>query len=77
MGVIAKFKVDEIHRRSWGPGQEIQTIVATPVTSGSEENQSFWKATPSGKLELGCINPAAAEQFTLGGEFYLEFRFPE
>ena len=37
------------------------------------ENTNFWKASPSGKLELGCINLEAANAFELGKEYYLEF----
>lgn len=42
----------------------------TPVTSGSEENKSFWKYTPSGNLELTWVNPDV--EFTPGQEYYLD-----
>lgn len=33
----------------------------------------FWNASPSGSLELGCINLVAADRFELGKEYYLDF----
>lgn len=43
------------------------------VTSGSAENEEFFKYTPSGKLEFGTINKAAADMFEEGKEYYLDF----
>ncbi len=44
-----------------------------PVTGGSAENESFFDYTPWGKLEMGIVNPAAADFFTVGREVYLDF----
>lgn len=45
-----------------------------PVVAGSpEENKAFWKATPSGKLEMWVSNPDAADFFEVGEEYYLDF----
>lgn len=44
-----------------------------PVTSGSEENKAFYEWTPSGSIDLGTINPVAAEQLELGKEYYVDF----
>lgn len=44
-----------------------------PVTGGSAENESFFHYTPWGKLEMGIVNPAAADFFTVGREVYLDF----
>lgn len=49
------------------------SISMLPVTSGSEENEAFFKYTPSGKLELATINPAAASQLEVGKSYYLDF----
>jgi hypothetical protein len=43
-----------------------------PVTSGSDENKSFWKWTPSGELKFQCLNEAAVEQLELGAEYYID-----
>ena len=39
------------------------------VTSGSEENKSFFAATPTGNLKLGTYTPDA---FTPGKEYYID-----
>ena len=44
-----------------------------PVTGGNAENESFFDYTPWGKLEMGIVNPAAADFFTVGREVYLNF----
>lgn len=51
------------------------TLVFEPVYSSDpeSENHKFWKYTPSGKLEMVCVNPEAVKCFQLGQEFYLDF----
>lgn len=76
MTVRAKFKVDSIERQKWGADQEVHTIKMTPVYKTNEpndENSKFWKASPSGSLQLGCANPEATKEFELGKEYYLDF----
>ncbi|NTG73286.1 hypothetical protein G6M02_08085 [Agrobacterium rhizogenes] len=43
-----------------------------PVTSGSAENDRFFKFTPWGKLEIGTINADAANGYKVGKEYYLD-----
>lgn len=72
--VRAKFKVDEIRRTKYQ--QEMHTIVMSPVYGNNDpnhENTKFWNASPSGKLELGCVNMEAAKIFELGEEYYIDF----
>lgn len=45
-------------------------VVMTPVMSGSDENVSFWKYTPTGKLEFTCLNSNA--KLVPGREYYLD-----
>jgi hypothetical protein len=55
---------------------EMQTIKMSPVYGNGDpehENTKFWNASPSGSLELGCINLEAAQQFELDGEYYVDF----
>jgi hypothetical protein len=55
---------------------QLFTIEMCPVYGNGDpnhENTKFWQYTPSGKMEMGTINPDAAAQFTLGREFYLDF----
>lgn len=71
--VRAKFAVDQITTHRGG-----KTVVLQPVTSGSEENKSFWKYTPSGKLEMWMNEGvAAADLFAVGQEYYLDFTLAE
>lgn len=75
MTVRAKFVVNSITRTlHWDKAKgEIATIKLYPVTSGSEENKSFYAATPSGSIELGTVNQLAADAFELGKEYYVDF----
>lgn len=69
MSVRAKFKVATVTESEGG----VKTVKLHPVSSGSPENAEFFKWTPSGSIELGTINPAAAEQFKPGDQFYVDF----
>ena len=83
--VRAKFRVDSIQRslttkcvdrdRQKYDSVEVRTVCMTPVFSNDpdSENRQFWEATPSGKLELGCVNLEAAQAFELGQEYYIDF----
>ncbi len=68
MSVRAKFRVEEIAKNIYAT-----RIKLGPVTSGSEENKAFFKATPVGSIEIGTVNDEAASQFTVGAEFYIDF----
>lgn len=48
------------------------SIKLVPVTHGSAENESFFKWTPYGSLEIGTINDEAAAQFVPGKEYYID-----
>jgi len=71
----AKFKVTSITQTShWGrPGALIYTLVLNPVTSGSDENRSFFEATPGGEIKLSVVNETVGEQFPVGTEVYVDF----
>lgn len=68
MSVRAKFKVDRVSQTLSGTEIEL-----TPVMGDSEDNKKFFKYTPYGSLKMGVVNPDAAEQFTPGAEFYIDF----
>lgn len=40
------------------------------VTSGSDENKSFYASTPSGSIELQAVRD---DLFEIGQEYYLDF----
>lgn len=47
-------------------------VAFEPVTSGSAENEQFFKWTPFGGMEFGTINEEAAKQFVPGKEYYID-----
>lgn len=74
--VRAKFVVTEIARNKYGQ-DETQVIRMSAVMSGSDENKTFFKWTPSGKIELATVNPEAGKAFELGKEYYVDFTLAE
>lgn len=48
-------------------------ITLEPVTSGSKENEGFYKYTPSGEIVFSTINHNAALKFKVGNEYYVDF----
>lgn len=49
------------------------TVKLFPVISGSEENKAFYRFTPAGSIMLATVNKAAAEQYVVGKEYYVDF----
>jgi hypothetical protein len=45
----------------------------TAVSSGSPENEQFFKWTPSATIDLGVLNEKAVEGLVVGGEYYIDF----
>ena len=68
MSVRAKFRVHSVTPTS----SESQSVALHPVYSGSEENKSFSKYTPSGELRMDISNPALIGFFEPGKEYYLD-----
>lgn len=68
MSVRAKFKC--VSKQTVDSGF---AIALEPVISGSDENAEFFKYTPGGRIQLSTINTAAAEQFQVGSEYYVDF----
>jgi len=75
MSVRAKFKVISITTSEhWDKDKSpLSTVCLYPVTANNPENEQFYAATPSGKIELGTLNASAAAAFQLGGEYYVDF----
>ena len=63
----AKFKCNQVNKL-----ESCEQAFLSPVLQGSEENKSFSQYTPSGKLELMITNPAAADFFKPGKDYYLD-----
>lgn len=43
-----------------------------PVTHGSPENESFFKWTPYGSMEIGLVNNETAKLFDVGRDYYFD-----
>lgn len=67
--VRAKFKVTSVTESEGS----LKTVTLQPVTSGSPENEKFFKWTPSGSIQIGTINPDASAQFAPGDQFFVDF----
>lgn len=52
---------------------EVRTCKFQAVTSGSEENKSFFASTPSGEISLSMTSPEAWKNFELNKEYYVDF----
>ena len=68
--VRAKFVCESNNPIQGGEGSQ---IMLRAVYSGSEENKRFFKYTPAGTVQLATVNAAAAAQFEVGKEYYLDF----
>lgn len=71
MSVRAKFKVSGI--TEYGTSGKAVALMPVYDSNPESENGKFFNATPWGKIELGTVNPAAAEHFEIGKEFYVDF----
>lgn len=69
MSIRAKFKVISVTEQEGG----LKTVELQPVTSGSPENDRFFKWTPFGQIKMGTVNTDAAVQFVPGDMFYVDF----
>lgn len=69
--VRAKFKVSSVSPQ----GDPVSTVRVTlaPVSTGSEENNQFFAATPGGQVDLQVVSPATAAAFVEGEEYYVDF----
>ncbi len=47
------------------------------VTTGSKENEEFWKYTPGGLITLTLDNSRAIDIFKIGQEYYVDFTLAE
>ena len=62
----AKFRCESVTTTESGKSVKLQ-----PVAGGSEENESFFKWTPYGSIEIGTINENV--NFVPGKEYFVDF----
>jgi hypothetical protein len=65
-------KVVERKNQIWYSADRPTTAVVLSAVSG-EENKTWAKYTPSGKIELTIDNPDAYDQFELGKTYFVDF----
>lgn len=53
--------------------REVVDLQLFPVSTGSEENETFYGSTPSGSVLLSVVNKAVADQFEVNKEYYVDF----
>lgn len=73
MSVRAKFYVRAVELQSYDPDAALVKLQAVKRKEGDSE--AFFKATPSGSIEMSISNPEAAKFFRerLGRDFYVDF----
>lgn len=69
MTVRAKFRCTQVAHNEGGS----TNVRLSAVTSGSEENKSFFKSTPYANAELNVLSEEAAATFEPGVEYYVDF----
>lgn len=79
MTVQAMFYVKEINHRATNDAQSVNVEIKLAAAFGSylrgvaEGNGDWSKYTPSGEMAMTVTNPAAIEQFEIGGVYKLTF----
>lgn len=70
-GVRAKFKCIQVLESTDSGGPK--SIQLGAVVDDSPENKEFFRWTPYGRIEIGCVNEAASKKFEVGREYYVDF----
>jgi hypothetical protein len=73
MAVRSKFVCSEISNSSGSTDENGKTIKLGAVIAGSDENNEFFRWTPSGSISLTCVSVEASKQFEVGKEYYVDF----
>jgi hypothetical protein len=70
--IRAKFKCTSVTKQEdWSKKGSFQySYKFSAVTSGSKENENFWKYTPAGSVDISAIRD---DLFEVGKEYYVDF----
>jgi hypothetical protein len=74
--IQALFQVNDVLERKATDGSVMSQIVRlNPVYENNPDhpNYEFWKATPTGSMEMTINNPSAFDAFVPGGKYLLTF----
>ncbi len=69
MKIRAKFRCNTVTKTVDGGEQ----VYFAPVTSGSDDNKTWSRYTPSGQLAMTITAEGAVGQFEQGKEYFLDF----
>jgi hypothetical protein len=76
MATRALFTVNDVltrHDADNNPTGQIVKLNPSYVSNPENPNHAFWKATPTGSLEMQINNPAVFGFFKPGQSFWLDF----
>lgn len=69
--VRCKFECVSVEKRKgWGSYPFLYAAKFTVVVSGSDENKTFFAATPSGHIEISTVKE---DHFVVGKLYYVDF----
>lgn len=66
--VRTKFRVTNLSDAGDGSRQ----VTMQAVVGGSEENEKFFKYTPSGQISFGVVQEETGKLFEFGREYYVD-----
>ena len=66
--IRAKFKCEEVNKKIYST-----EFVLNPVTTGSPENEDFFRTTPGGKISLLIRTQETPARFELGKFYFVDF----
>jgi hypothetical protein len=73
MKVRAKFYcANKAEAGHYNSPEKTHVLTLYPVTSGSTENEQFYKYTPTGELKLGTVVQSVGDQFEVGKTYYID-----
>lgn len=76
MATRALFTVNDVltrHDADGNPTGQIVKMIPSYVNNPDHPNYAFWKATPTGNLEMTINNPGVFDFFKPGQSFWLDF----
>lgn len=73
MPVICKFRVSSVELAPYGGWKDTPKVVGRRVKLMAVTGEPFGQATPSGSVDMLIVNPDAANQFELDGEYEVVF----